>query len=96
MIQKNLGIRMGKQKAVELTLASTLAQVRHELIELECLMCDRHGTFERAALVKKHGARVTFARLRRMAALGCERLVDPKGDRCGTRFLCLPPRRNGE
>lgn len=38
----------------------------------------------RAELVKKHGANLTFASLRRMSALGCERLTDPDGDRCGT------------
>jgi hypothetical protein len=72
-----------------LDLSATLRQVRDPVIEVECRACDRRGSYERAALVKKHGASVTFARLRRMAAFGCDRLVDADGDRCGTRFPCL-------
>nr|WP_236774927.1 hypothetical protein [Agrobacterium tumefaciens] len=72
-----------------LDLTATLRQVRNPLISVECRTCGRQGTLDRAALVKKHGAAVTFARLRRMAAMGCERLVSEDGDRCGTRFPCL-------
>ncbi|MCZ7454372.1 hypothetical protein O8B42_15180 [Agrobacterium rhizogenes] len=72
-----------------LNLTATLQQVRDPLIEVECRLCGRKGTLDRAALVRKHGAAVTFARLRRMAAMGCERLVSEDGDRCGTRFPCL-------
>ncbi|WP_018236489.1 sel1 repeat family protein [Ensifer sp. BR816] len=34
----------------------------------------------RAELVKKHGASVTFGRLRRMSAMGCDRSVDTNGE----------------
>jgi hypothetical protein len=43
-------------------------------------------------LVKKHGASATLARLRRMAAMGCDRLVSPNGDRSLTRLRCLDPK----
>ncbi|AXV16597.1 hypothetical protein CYG48_13405 [Neorhizobium sp. SOG26] len=69
-----------------LDLTSTLREVRVPLIEVECRACDRSGSLDRAALIKKHGAAVTFARLRRMAAMGCTRLISEDGDRCGTRF----------
>jgi len=72
-----------------LDLSASLRQVRDPIIEVECRACDRRGSYERAALVKQHGASMTFVRLRRMSALGCDRLVDAAGDRCGTRFPCL-------
>lgn len=78
-----------KKTKQPLDLSSTLRQVRVPIIEVECRACDRRGSYERAALVKQHGASVTFARLRRMSALGCDRRVDATGDRCGTRFACL-------
>jgi hypothetical protein len=65
--------------------------VRDPVIDVECRTCGRAGSYVRAELIKKHGASVTFARLRRMSALGCDRLVDADGDRCGTRFPCLQP-----
>lgn len=72
-----------------LDLSSTLRQVRDPIIEVECRACGRAGSYVRTELVKKHGASVTFGRLRRMSALGCDRLVDAAGDQCGTRFPCL-------
>lgn len=72
-----------------LDLTATLRQVPDPVIAVECRTCGRRGALDRAALVKKHGAGVTFSRLRRMAAMGCERLVSEDGDRCGTRFPCL-------
>ena len=77
------------RKNTPLDLTSTLRQVRIPVIEVECRACSRFGSLDRAALVKQHGAAVTFARLRRMAAMGCDRLVSEKGDLCGTRFPCL-------
>jgi hypothetical protein len=80
---------MTKKKSLDLS--STLRQVRDPIIEVECRACGRAGSYVRAELVKRHGASVTFGRLRRMSALGCDRLVDSEGDRCGTRFPCLQP-----
>lgn len=77
------------RKLPALDLAATLRQVRNPVIEVECRTCGRHGTLDRAALVKKHGASITFSKLRRMAAMGCEKLVTEDGDQCGTRFHCL-------
>lgn len=77
------------RKTSSLDLTATLRQVRDLIIKVECRTCGSYGTLDRAALVKKHGAAVTFSRLRRMAAMGCERLVSEDGDRCGTRFPCL-------
>ncbi|MBB5256844.1 hypothetical protein DB728_20340 [Rhizobium leguminosarum bv. viciae USDA 2370] len=72
-----------------LDLSSTLRQVRDPIIEVECRACGHSGSYVRAELVKKHGASVTFARLRRMSALGCDRLLGVDGDKCGTAFPCL-------
>lgn len=80
---------MPKKTKLPLDLTSTLRQVRDPVIEVECRTCDRAGSYERSVLVKQHGAGVTFAKLRRMSALGCDRLVDVTGDRCGTMFPCL-------
>ena len=78
-----------------LDLTSTLRQVRAPVIDVECRLCNRKGSYIRAKLLKKHGAGITFARLRRMSALGCDRLVDSAGDQCGTTFPCLKGGANG-
>src|SRR5690242_10826178 len=83
------GKDMNKTKSQPLNLDATLRQVRHAVIAVECSACGRSGQLDRATLIKKHGASVTFARLRRMAAMGCERLVSLDGDRCQTPFPCL-------
>lgn len=80
---------MTRTKPKPLDLNGTLRQVRDTVIAVECAACGRSGQLDRAALIRKHGASVTFARLRRMAAMGCDRLVSPDGDRCQTRFPCL-------
>ncbi|OWV98888.1 hypothetical protein ATY79_19175 [Rhizobium sp. R693] len=72
-------------------MSSTLRHVRAPTIEVECRACGRAGSYVRAELIKKLGASITFARLRRMSALGCDRLMDADGDRCGTRFRRLGP-----
>jgi hypothetical protein len=72
-------------------LSATLRQVKVPVIAVECRACGRTDTIERKVLVRKHGSGMTFARLRRMAAMGCDRLVSPEGDRCETRFSCLAP-----
>jgi len=77
------------RKSSSLDLTATLRQVRDPVVKVECRACGRSGSFDQAAVVKKHGAAITFSRLRRMAAMGCERLVSEDGERCGTRFPCL-------
>lgn len=76
-------------KSKKLNLTSTLREVREAIIEVECKACRRKGAYLRTDLLKKHGSNVTFAKLRRMSALGCDRLVDCDGDKCGTSFPCL-------
>jgi hypothetical protein len=81
---------MSGTKLKPLDLNATLRQVRDNVIAVECSACGRFGQLDRATLLKKHGGSVTFARLRRMAAMGCDRLVSlDGGDRCKTRFPCL-------
>lgn len=67
----------------------TLRDVRGTILEVECKVCDRHAKLDRAALVKRYGAGIRFVDLRRILALGCERMNAPGGDQCGTRFPCL-------
>lgn len=67
----------------------TLRDFRGSTINVECKPCQRHATFERKALVKQFGASVTFKELRRRLSLGCDKMVDPDGDKCSTRFPCL-------
>jgi hypothetical protein len=59
------------------------------MIHVECSICDRRGSYERAALVKMFGTSLNFSRLRQRAAMGCERMTGPDGDLCGTNFPCL-------
>ncbi len=59
------------------------------MISVECRACGRSDALERKILVRKHGASMTFARLRRMAAMGCDRPNSEEGDRCQTRSPCL-------
>ncbi len=74
-----------------------LRDIRDPVIKVECKLGDRGGAHDRAALVKMFGASVSFARLRRRAAMGCDRLNGPEGDRCGARFPCLDKlERDGE
>ncbi|KQZ91851.1 hypothetical protein [Agrobacterium tumefaciens] len=74
-----------------LDLSATLRKVRDTVIHVECLRCRRTGAFIRTEIVKKHGANITLARLRRMAAMGCDRIASGDGDRCETRFLYPGP-----
>jgi hypothetical protein len=69
--------------------ATTLRDVKVSMITIECRACGRSDAIERRILVRKHGADMSFARLRRMAAMGCDRLMSDEGDRCQTRFPCL-------
>jgi|SRR4051794_25442780 hypothetical protein len=65
----------------------TLRVVRQPSITVACLICNRHGAFDRQALIKRHGASLTFHALRRRVAMGCARMHEPDGvDRCGTHF----------
>lgn len=68
----------------------TLRDYRAATITVECKPCARKGELDRKALVKQHGADLTFVRLRRSLALGCSRMNSEDGiDRCETRFPCL-------
>jgi hypothetical protein len=68
----------------------TLRDFRGEIITVECKACNRRGELDRKALVKQHGAGLSFADLRRRVALGCEKMNGEDGvDRCQTRFPCL-------
>lgn len=66
-----------------------LKDCRLPVIEIACAPCGRRDLLERKALVEQFGAGVSFSRLRRRLAMGCERLCHPNGDHCGTRFPCL-------
>lgn len=66
-----------------------LKDIRLPVIEIVCAPCGRRDLMERKALVERFGAGVSFSRLRRRLAMGCERLCSGSGDRCETRFPCL-------
>lgn len=87
---------MKPKEIAVLDLSATLRQVKVPVITVECRACGRTDTIERKVLVQKHGAGITFARLRRMAAIGCDRLISHEEDRCETRFPCLAPIDQGE
>lgn len=85
--QRKAALKSLEPKALDLN--ATLRQVRVPVITIECRACGRSDGVDRKVLVRKHGAEITFARLRRMAAMGCERLISADGDQCETRFHCL-------
>jgi hypothetical protein len=78
-----------RRTALDNAAGPKLKDVREPIIEVECRACGLKGSYERAVLVKLHGAGLSFARLRRQAALGCEKMTGPDGDRCQTWFPCL-------
>ncbi|MGO4569614.1 hypothetical protein AB4Z52_32370 [Rhizobium sp. 2YAF20] len=78
------------EKDNEMSGLLTLRDFRGAIITVECKACNRHGELDRKALVKQHGAGLSFADLRRRVALGCEKMNGEDGvDRCQTRFPCL-------
>ncbi len=83
------GVRLKPNHSPVYDLATTLKQVKEPMIKVECRTCGRSDALERKVLVRKHGAGMTFARLRRMAAMGCDRLISADGDQCHTCFPCL-------
>lgn len=64
----------------------TLKDFRGERIDMACRRCDRHGDYDRKALVKKFGASIQFVELRRILAIGCDRRGT---DGCEAGFPCL-------
>lgn len=66
-----------------------LRDVRLPVIEVECRRCGTKESYARAELVKSFGTGVSFSRLRRRAAVGCQLMTGPDGDRCQARFPCL-------
>ncbi len=66
-----------------------LSDVRMPVIDVECRCCGTKGSYLRTELMKSFGAGISFSRLRRRAAMGCEFMSGPDGDRCQTRFPCL-------
>jgi hypothetical protein len=64
----------------------TLQDYRGERIDMSCRRCDRHGVYERKALVKKFGTSIKFVELRRIMAIGCDRHGT---DGCEASFPCL-------
>jgi hypothetical protein len=64
----------------------TLRDYIGEKIDMACQRCDRHGVYERKALVKKFGASTVFVELRRILAIGCDRRGT---DDCEACFPCL-------
>jgi hypothetical protein len=65
----------------------TLREFRGATIAVECVTCDRRDTLDRQTLVKRYGADLSFAALRRRLAMGCSKMQADDGiDRCETRF----------
>ncbi|WP_439619130.1 hypothetical protein [Shinella sp.] len=63
-----------------------LKDFRGETIDMDCRRYDRHGVYDRKALVKKFGARIEFMEIRRRLAIGCDLYGT---DRCEANFPCL-------
>jgi hypothetical protein len=63
-----------------------LRDYRGDTIDMACRRCDRFGSYERKALVKKFGAHIEFAEIRRCLSIGCEHAGT---DKCEAMFPCL-------
>jgi hypothetical protein len=63
-----------------------LRDYQADIIDMICRRCDRHGVYERKAVVKKFGAHIEFVELRRILAFGCDRRGK---DGCEACFPCL-------
>lgn len=63
-----------------------LRDFRGETIDMDCRRCDRHGVYDRKAMVKKFGAKMEFMEIRRRLSIGCE--LAAKGQ-CEATFPCL-------
>ncbi|MGJ7040471.1 hypothetical protein [Shinella sp. BE166] len=63
-----------------------LKDFRGETIDMDCRRCERHGIYDRKALVKKFGAQIEFIEMRRRLAIGCDLIGT---DRCHAPFPCL-------
>jgi len=63
-----------------------LKDFRGETIDMACRRCDRHGVYDRKALIKKLGAHTEFVEVRRILAIGCDRWAM---DQCEAMFPCL-------
>jgi hypothetical protein len=57
-----------------------------QTIDMSCKRYDRHGIYDRKALIKKFGAAIEFVELRRILAIGCDRRGT---DGCEACFPCL-------
>jgi hypothetical protein len=55
-------------------------------IDMLCKRCDRHGIYDRKALIKRFGGAIKFVELRRILAIGCDRRGT---DGCEACFPCL-------
>jgi hypothetical protein len=89
-VERDMVKRVGRRRPVpDSSPGPKLRDIRVAVIEVECRACKLKGSYDRATLVKLHGASLSFARLRRQAALGCERMTGADGDTCQTRFPCL-------
>ncbi|WP_093003214.1 hypothetical protein [Rhizobium sp. NFR07] len=63
-----------------------LKDYRADKIDMVCRRCDRHGVYDRKALVEKFGASIEFVEIRRRLAIGCDRRGS---NQCEARFPCL-------
>jgi hypothetical protein len=73
-------------------LGQTLRQFKCKVIFVGCVPCGRLDELNRAEVVKRYGATMPLARLRRRLSLGCEHMNGVDGmDRCGTTITAEPP-----
>jgi len=63
----------------------SLREYEGKTIDMICKRCDRAGSYERKLLAKKFGLSIEFAELRRILAVGCDRLGT---DKCEASFPC--------
>ena len=73
--------------------ALTLAQVaqRTAVLEIACRRCERHGRYDVARLVARHGAGIDMPDLRRVLSANCPRWKTHSiYDLCGVHFPQLP------
>lgn len=68
-----------------------IRKIRGQVIVAECAACGRRDELDRSTIVKRYGASLSLAQLRRRVAMGCERMNAHDGvDRCQTTISAKP------
>src|SRR5438105_11487458 len=70
-----------------------LVDFPYVLVRLRCEVCKRAGAYRLARLAVKYGSEILLDDLIVRLSADCPWRDEPRGNRCGARFIDLSPRR---